>query len=151
MATPTEPARKQRIVLCLSHNGIFKRVAVPFDKDLGSPEISAEVARAFGIAATSIESLTMKEMPSPQTSGRELPVSNLPLNLNGHDLEHKFNHSLHSLLFGERFYLDVKFNTVPGRRPSASEDPVEAFGGLQIEGQRPFVFGKPEAGFAGFK
>ena len=105
MTTPTT----RRMVLCLGHNDTFQHVAVPFDKDLGSPETSAEIARAFGIAATSIESLTMKWMPSRNSSTQELPFSNLPLNLNGHDLEHKFNHKLHPLLFGERIYLDVKF------------------------------------------
>ena len=150
MATPTEPARKQRMVLCLSHNGIFKRVAVPFDKDLGSPETSAEVARAFGSAATSIESLTI----SCWLNGHGHHFEHVPLNLNGYDFEHPFQKNLREIVFekctsnafracDKHFYLDVKFNTVPGRRPSASEDPKEAFAGFQeIEGPRPFVFGK---------
>ena len=125
---PGEP----RMVLCLRHNGTtFKHVAVPFSKDFGSPETAAEIARAFGVTATAIESLTIKQTPSRNTSTQELTFENLPLNLNGRDLEHKFNHRFHTLLFGGGdWYLDVKFKRAEGRRPSASEDPVSAFGGI---------------------
>ena len=120
-----------RMVLCLSHCGVFKRVAVSFDQDLGSPETADEIARAFGVTATAIKSLTIKQTPSRNTSTQELTFENLPLNLNGRDLEHKFNHRFHTLLFGGGdWYLDVKFKRAEGRRPSASEDPLAAFNGF---------------------
>lgn len=125
---PGEP----RMVLCLRHNGTtFKHVAVPLSKDLGSPETAAEIARAFGVTATVIESLTIKTTPSRNSSTQELLFENLPLNLNGHDLQHKFNHKFAALLFGDGFYLDVKFKRAEGRRPSASEDPLSGFDGFK--------------------
>ena len=120
MATPTTPARELRMVLLLGHNDTFKHVAVSFDKDLGSPETTAEIASAFGVAATSIESLAIKSMPDRHSSTLELPAANLPLNLNGHDLNHPFNRKMQNLVFGERWYVAIKFNHAEGRRPSAS-------------------------------
>lgn len=121
--TTTRMPDKQRLrmVLHFGHYGIFKRVAVPFDKDLGSPETAAEIACAFGVAATAIESLAVKQMPQRNSSTLGLPFENLPLNLNGHDLEHAFNRRLHSLLFGEGCYLDVVFKKAEARRPSAPD------------------------------
>ena len=34
-------------------------MAVPLDKDLGSPETSAEIIRAFGVTAERVESITV--------------------------------------------------------------------------------------------
>lgn len=129
--------RRLRMVLCLSHCGVFKQVAVPFDKDLGSSETADEIARAFGVTAKGIECLTI----CCWLNGKGHHFENVPLNLNGYDFEHPFNKNLRDTVFekctssafwssDKHLYLDVKFKRAEGRRPSASEDPLAAFDGF---------------------
>lgn len=76
-----------------------KNVAVPLDKDLGSPETSAEIARAFGVSAGRVESITVI-YPRTDDEGLSRTIhENIPLNLNWHDLAHPANARIFGLLF----------------------------------------------------
>lgn len=86
-----------RMVLRLTYDGRTKNVAVPLDKDLGSAETSAEIARAFGVSAGRVESISVC-WPGRNKEG--LPVyEGIPLNLNWHDLAHPANARIKGLLF----------------------------------------------------
>lgn len=112
-----------RMVLYLTYDDKSKYVAVPMDKDLGSSETSAEIARAFGVSAGRVESISVvttgnaERVKQVSEWGGEMWVNkqekkylNIPLNLNGHDLAHPYNASIKKILLGEcRCCLEVKF------------------------------------------
>ena len=92
-----------RMVLRLTYDGKTKYVAVPLDKDLGSAETSAEIARAFAVSAGRVESISrvtyvneeVQERaefgPMVTKSKQVAHYAEIPLNLNGHDLAHPYN------------------------------------------------------------
>ena len=114
-----------RMVLRLTHGGMTKNVAVPLDKDLGSAETSAEIARAFGVSAGRVESIAKvtyekHEVPQQTEFGtkmvcKQVPrYEDIPLNLNWHDLAHPVNAHIKGLLFNRQdgtLYVEVKFAT----------------------------------------
>lgn len=99
------------MVLRLTYDGKSKDVAVPLDKDLGSTETSAEIARAFGVSAGRVESISLvkyvnEEVQERAENGRMIAKSKrvayyeeIPLNLNGHDLAHPYNVRINKILF----------------------------------------------------
>ena len=99
------------MVLRLTYNEITKNVAVPLDKDLGSPETSAEIARAFGVSAGRVESISHvtyveKEEQERAENGRMIAkrkrvaqYENIPLNLNGYDLSYAYNARINRIFF----------------------------------------------------
>ena len=92
----------------------IKNVAVPLDKDLGSPETSAEIARAFGVYKGRVESITAI-YAKPNSDGRPIYEA-IPLNLNWHDLAHPANARINKLLFNgqdAQWKLEVKFAMLP--------------------------------------
>ena len=98
------------MVLRLTHDGMTKNVAVPLDKDLGSAETSAELARAFGVSAGRVESISVRGRGCDGNG--PIPAENIPLNLNGYDLSHAYNARIKGWLFnGQDFQwkLEVKF------------------------------------------
>ena len=87
-----------------------KNVAVPLDKDLGSAETSAEIARAFGVSAGRVESITAC-WPVGNANGQPV-YEGIPLNLNWHDLAHPANARIKGLLFNGQdglWKVEVKF------------------------------------------
>lgn len=88
------------------------------DKDLGSPETSAEIARAFGVTeAERVESITVvggcQCKHGVGFSACELCDLEIPLNLNWHDLAHPANACIKDVLFkkgaGDHWLLNVEF------------------------------------------
>ena len=113
-----------RMVLRLTCEGKSKYVAVPLDKDLGSPETSAEIARAFGVSAGRLESISFvtyvnqevqerAEWGSMITKSKQVAhYEEIPLNLNGHDLAHPYNACIKGVLLNaddRRWKIEVKF------------------------------------------
>lgn len=112
-----------RMVLYLTYDDKSKYVAVPMDKDLGSSESSAEIARAFGVSAGRVESISVVTIGDAErvkqvtewgdvtwVNKQEKKYQNIPLNLNGHDLAHPYNASIKNFLLGHRRWcLEVKF------------------------------------------
>lgn len=112
-----------RMVLYLTYDDKSKYVAVPMDKDLGSSESSAEIARAFGVSAGRVESISVVTIGDAErvkqvtewgdvtwVNKQEKKYQNIPLNLNGHDLAHPYNASIKIFLLGHRRWcLEVKF------------------------------------------
>ena len=91
-----------------------KNVAVPLDKDLGSPETSAEIARAFGVYKGRVESITAI-CPGRNHHGLNQNEA-IPLNLNWHDLAHPANARINKLLFNgqdAQWKVQVKFAMPP--------------------------------------
>lgn len=91
-----------------------KNVAVPLDKDLGSPETSAEIARAFGVSEGRVESITAI-YAKPNNDGPSRYEA-IPLNLNWHDLAHPANARINKLLFNGQdgqWKVEVKFAMPP--------------------------------------
>ena len=112
-----------RMVLHLTYDDKSKYVAVPFDKDLGSAETSAEIARAFGVSAGRVESISVVSLVPGEKQVRtewggvktmannEKRYIDMPLNLNGHDLAHPYNTGIKNFLFNvqDRWRVEVKF------------------------------------------
>ena len=102
-----------RMVLRLTYEGRTKNVAVPLDKDLGSAETSAEIARAFGVSAGRVESITAINHGRNHNGFSQEAI---PLNLNWHDLAHPANARIKKLLFNgqdAQWKLEVKFAMLP--------------------------------------
>lgn len=113
------------MVLRLTHDGMTKNVAVPLDKDLGSAETSAEIARAFGVSAGRVESIAKAtyekhQVPQQTEHGTKMVChqvaryEEIPLNLNWHDLAHPANARIKGLLFNGQdgqWKVEVKFAT----------------------------------------
>ena len=114
-----------RMVLRLTYEGRTKNVAVPLDKDLGSAETSAEIARAFGVSAGRVESIAKvtyvnEEVQERAENGRIIAKSKqvsryeeIPLNLNWHDLAHPANARIKEFFFTRDglWKIEVKFAT----------------------------------------
>ena len=99
-----------RMVLRLTYDNRTKNVAVPLDKDLGSAETSAEIARAFGVSAGRVESIAVIH-PRSNNDGLSRYEA-IPLNLNWHDLAHPANARIKGLLFNGQdgqWKVEVKF------------------------------------------
>ena len=111
-----------RMVLHLTYDDKSKYVAVPFDKDLGSAETSAEIARAFGVSAGRVEGISVvivqektvqekTDFGTKMVAKKEKRYIDMPLNLNGHDLAHPYNTGIKNFLFNiqDRWRVEVKF------------------------------------------
>ena len=98
----------RHFVLRLWHDGKNSNVAVRLDKELGSAETAAEIARAFGVNSVQIKSILAFPLHGP-THTPANPAENIPLNLNGYDIGHAYNLRIKNLLFGDRYVLRVEF------------------------------------------
>lgn len=113
-----------RMVLYLTYDDKSKYVAVPMDKDLGSSETSAEIARAFGVSAGRVESISVVTIRNAErvkqvtecggvtwVNKQEKKYLNIPLNLNWHDLAHPANARINKLLLNveDLWKVEVKF------------------------------------------
>ena len=94
-------------------------VAVPLDKDLGSPETSAAIATAFGVSAgravESIKATKRKRLHGEEIEYMDIAREVIPLNINWHDLEHPANAHIKGVLFDgqhSQWKVEVKFGTV---------------------------------------
>ena len=96
----------RHFVLRLWHDGKNSNVAVRLDKELGSAETAAEIARAFGVNSVQIKSIFAFPLNGPNPADN---AENIPLNLNGYDIGHAYNLRIKNLLFGDRYVLRVEF------------------------------------------
>lgn len=92
-------AHAKKMILQLWHDSEFANVAVSIDRELGSQETADQIAREFGI----LDSCQIKRMFVAWRGERHpLPKEeNIPLNMNGHDIQHPFNKRIWTLLFAE--------------------------------------------------